>query len=42
MHYDQPNETTLALIQSTIKEFHPELEEAVLNIDMLIDSPTER
>lgn len=36
MHYDIPSETTLTLIQSTIKEFHPELEEAQVIVDAIM------
>lgn len=36
MHYDQPSEQVIALIKSTIKEFHPELDEAQVTVDAIM------
>lgn len=36
MHYDQPSDSTLALIQSTLEEFHPELVEAQVTVDAIM------
>lgn len=35
-HYDQPSEQVIALIKSTIKEFHPELDEAQVTVDAIM------